>query len=203
LAIYAVTLILAYAIGTVPTGLLIGKLFGTADIRAHGSQSSGATNVLRLKGWPAGLLVALLDLSKGWVAVALIPRIGSAEPWSEAPWLPFAAGAAAVVGHIWPVTAGFRGGKGVATTAGAVLAIEPVAFAAGFSVFGLVAALTRRVSVGSLAAALALPFLLYKLGEGSQELRVVYGLVSFALIVFTHRVNIGKLKSGTEPTIGN
>lgn len=203
MALLAVTLILAYAFGAVPTGLLVGRLLGTRDVRDHGSSSSGATNVLRVQGWKAGLAVALIDLTKGWIAVAWLPGLLRDTPSAGATWLAPAVGIAAAVGHVWPFGFGFRGGKGVATTGGAVLAISPPAFAVALGLFTLVVAASRRVSLGSLVGAASLAPLLWLFAREEHGWPLAYGSVCFGLIVFTHRVNIGRLIAGSEPSIGS
>ena len=195
----ALILTLAYGLGSLPFGVWISRALGTADLRRHGSGGSGATNVLRRHGWAAALLVAGLDGAKGWLAAAWLPRMVEGAGLD----LSAAAGLAAVAGHVWPVFARFRGGKGVATSAGVVLAIAPPALAGAALIFALVVALTRKVSPGSVAAAAALPLLLYATGPADPPwLGVGLGSMLFVLVLFTHRKNLGKLRRGEEPNIG-
>jgi glycerol-3-phosphate acyltransferase PlsY len=202
LAELAAILILAYLLGAIPSGLLVGRLLGTRDVRDHGSGSSGATNVLRVQGWRAALGVAVLDVAKGWIATALLPRIGTDSVYASAGWVAFAAGFAAVLGHVWPLPARFRGGKGVATTGGAVLAASPAAFAVSVLLFAVSLTLTRRVSAASLIATTSLPVTLPLLVPGGSIAPLAFGLAALALIVFTHRSNVRNLIAGAEPRVG-
>lgn len=197
----ALVLVLAYLLGSIPTGLWISRALGTADLRTRGSGSAGATNVLRFHGWAAALPVALLDGAKGWIAAALLPGLGESAT-GFADWLPAAAGFAAALGHVWPALARFRGGKGVATAAGAALAIRPLAAAAAVGLFVVAVLATRRVSAGSLAAAAVLPALFYLLEPSRGSAPVAFGIALLALILWTHRRNVANLLAGTEPRIG-
>jgi glycerol-3-phosphate acyltransferase PlsY len=197
----AIILALAYLLGALPTGIWIGRLLGTPDVRLHGSGSMGATNVLRAQGWRAALVVALLDAAKGWIAAGLLPRAAVAE-LPGASWVPMAAGLAAVVGHVWPVWAGLHGGKGIATAGGALLAINPSVFAVVLLLFILLVAISRRVSVASLTSVAAVPLLLYLRAPGDVTAPLTFGLILLALVAFTHRSNIAKLLAGNEPRIG-
>jgi glycerol-3-phosphate acyltransferase PlsY len=141
----------AYLLGSLPFSFLVARFFGVKDVRAVGSGNVGATNVMRSAGKVAGILAFLLDAAKGALAVLLAQRLcGEASPLGPA------AAAAAVAGHMYPVWLGFRGGKGVATGAGAFLPLAPLATAVGLSTFGLILAMTRYVSVASMSAAVAI-----------------------------------------------
>ena len=181
-----------YLFGSIPFGLLLTRLAGLGDIRAIGSGSIGATNVLRTgnKGLAAATL--LLDAAKGAFAVGVFLILGppGAELW---------AGLGAVIGHLFPVWLGFKGGKGVATGLGVLLALAwPVAVIAGL-VWLLVAAVGRRSSLASLAACAAAPVAAYLLAPGGVALVT---LASAVLIVARHHENIRRLLAGTEPRIG-
>ena len=182
--------------GSVPIGLAIAKARSGTDIRTYGSGGTGGTNVARLLGWPAGLAVVALDAAKGFLAVRLVALIGLAAP--DDPTLPLVAGLFAVVGQVWPVFVGFHGGKGVATTAGVLLAIQPVAVVAGVVVFAVVLAVWRFVSLASLAAVAAVPLILLAMGRGAS---VVYALCSAVLIGWAHRGNLTRLRAGAEPKV--
>ena len=182
--------IVAYLLGSIPFGYLIVRGKSGADIRETGSGGTGATNVSRRAGKAAGVLTLLLDAAKGCVAV-LIARAVSGEDWVIA-----AAAIAALVGHIFPLWLGFRGGKGVATGVGIFLVLAPIALLCAGIVFVAVVVLTRYVSLGSLTAAALIPVLVW-LQSDSQSL-VVAAVAGALLIVFAHRGNIQRLASGTE-----
>lgn len=183
----------AYLLGSIPFGYLIVRGKSGSDIRETGSGGTGATNVSRRAGKAAGVLTLLLDAAKGCVAV-LIARAVSGDDWVIA-----VAAIAALVGHIFPVWLGFRGGKGVATGVGIFLVLAPIALLCAGVVFVAIVVLTRYVSLGSLTAAVLIPVLVW-LQSDSQPL-LVAAVVGAALIVFAHRGNIQRLVSGTESRI--
>ncbi len=199
-------ILLSYLAGSIPTSIIVGKLFFNTDIRRHGSGNAGGTNAVRVFGWPAGAAVILVDVAKGACTVLFIARLPTLGAM-EAPLLPpdataLIAGVAAVAGHIWTVFASFRGGKGVATAAGMVAALYPPAFAAVVPVFVLAVALSGIVSLGSLAAAVGFPLVLLALNRtGTWEVSplLFWVAVGIALaIIFTHRSNIRRLLRGEE-----
>lgn len=192
----------AYLVGSIPFAFLIGRCRGV-DIRAVGSGNVGATNVARTLGLGWGVATFLLDAAKGWLPAALGPSL--CERWSGVappPALGLAFGVAAVMGHAWPVWLRFRGGKGVATTAGVLVGIAPAAAAVGLGVWVVAAAGTRYVSVGSMAAALTVPIAAWALYGRTDAWRpwLLTGLG--ALIIWRHRSNIARLLAGTEPAWG-
>jgi len=185
----------SYLLGAMPVAFLLGKAKGV-DLRKHGSGNLGATNVNRVLGKRWGVLCFALDFSKGLLP-ALVARLWVQHANVEAPEVvPVLAAAAAVVGHIWPVYLGFRGGKGVATTLGAVLALAPLAVAAAMFSWYLVFLLSRYVSLASIVAAAVLP-LAALLGQSSTPTRLLL-VVLAALIILRHRSNISRLLQGTE-----
>jgi len=183
----------AYLLGSIPFGYLIVRGKSGADIRETGSGGTGATNVSRRAGKAAGVLTLLLDAAKGSVAV-LIARAVSGDDWVIA-----AAAIAVLVGHIFPVWLGFRGGKGVATGVGIFLVLAPIALLCASVVFVAIVVLTRYVSLGSMTAAVLIPVLVW-LQSDSQTL-LVAAVAGAVLIVFAHRGNIQRLASGTESRI--
>ena len=183
----------AYLLGSIPFGYLIVRGKSGADIRETGSGGTGATNVSRRAGKAAGVLTLLLDAAKGCVAV-LIARAVVGNDWVIA-----AAAIAALVGHIFPVWLGFRGGKGVATGVGIFLVLAPIALLCAGVVFVAIVVFTRFVSLGSLTAAVLIPVLIW-LQSDSQPL-LVAAIAGAALIVFAHRGNIQRLASHTESRI--
>jgi len=184
----------AYLLGSIPFGLLVGRLGGGIDVRGEGSGNIGATNVSRSLGLGAGILTLTLDLGKGAVAVALARWVdGSAAG-------PVLAGLAALVGHIFPVYLHFRGGKGVATGCGVFLLLAPAATLCAATLFGLTVLVTRRVSPGSILAAASLPLILVL--ENSAPILVAASLIASILIILRHKKNIQNLLSGIEPRVG-
>jgi glycerol-3-phosphate acyltransferase PlsY len=185
----------AYLLGSIPCGLLLTRLFGGGDIRRRGSGNIGATNVARVAGPMLGLATLAGDLFKGWLPVALASHLG----------LPPVAAAAlallAILGHMLPVYTCWRGGgKGVATAAGGFFGLAPAAVLIALGVFGLVMALTRRVSAGSLAAAAALP--LAVLAVSGSAAYAIAAVIAAVLIFVRHAENIRRLRAGTEPPFG-
>jgi glycerol-3-phosphate acyltransferase PlsY len=185
--------IVAYLLGSIPFGYLIVRGKSGADIRETGSGGTGATNVSRRAGKAAGVLTLLLDAAKGCVAVLIAKAFGGAD------WVIAAAAIAALVGHIFPVWLGFRGGKGVATGVGIFLVLTPIALLCAGVVFIAIVLLTRFVSLGSITAAVLIPVLVWWQSD-SQSL-LIAAIVGAALIVFAHRGNIQRLASGTESRI--
>lgn len=184
----------SYLVGSIPTGYLMVRLAGRKDVRHFGSGSTGATNVLRLKGWKAALPVAVIDVAKGFLPVALAAR------WFADPFFAALCGLLAVVGHCYPFSIGFRGGKGVATALGAFAAIAWAPCLGSLALFLIVVGLTRYVSLGSMAASLAFPLVLF--AAGGPGAVAAAALAIALLIVFRHRGNIGRLLGGTERKIG-
>jgi glycerol-3-phosphate acyltransferase PlsY len=184
----APVLVLAYLLGSIPFGLLAGRLRGI-DIRTVGSRNTGATNVFRTLGRGPGVAVMAADILKGLVAV-LVARWLTDDPW------PVVAGVLAVLGHVFPVWLRFRGGKGVAVAAGALLGLMPLV-GAGLVVIWLVLVLvTRYVSLASIVAALALVPLALVVGE--PRLYVAVGGVMSVLVIYRHRGNVQRLLRGQE-----
>jgi acyl phosphate:glycerol-3-phosphate acyltransferase len=184
--------LLAYGLGSVPFGVVMAQLFGLGDLRAVGSGNIGATNVLRTGNKLAALLTLVLDAGKGAIAVVL-------ARWLVGPDAAQAAGLAAFLGHLFPVFIGFRGGKGVATFLGTLLALAfPVGLAA-CATWAVVAAVTRYSSLSALVAAVAAPVWALLLGQGQVA---VFCVLLAALVVERHRANIARLVAGTEPRIG-
>ncbi len=189
-------LLAAYLLGAVPFGWLLAKGLRGVDLRTVGSGNIGATNAMRVLGRPLGLLAFLLDFAKGWAPVALL---GADDPVRQV-WL----GAAAVCGHVWPVYLRFRGGKAVATSFGALLAIDPWICAGAGLAWLVTLALSRMVSLASILMGLAFPLVaLARMGPGRYGWEVpAASAVLFVLILVRHRANLGRILAGTEPRIG-
>jgi glycerol-3-phosphate acyltransferase PlsY len=186
--------IASYLLGSIPTGYLLVRGHARRDVRELGSGSTGATNVLRVQGWRAALPVAVVDVLKGFLPAFLALR------WLGDPVFAALCGFLAVVGHCYPFSIGFRGGKGVATSLGAYAAIAFVPCLAGVGLFLIVTAATRFVSLGSMLASLAFPILVLATG-GSGGVAAV-SLAIAVLIVLRHRGNIARLLAGTERKLG-
>jgi glycerol-3-phosphate acyltransferase PlsY len=197
------SILIGFLLGSIPTGLLIGRARGV-DLRTLGSKNIGATNAFRVLGPRWGGLVFALDVVKGLVAV-LLPRqfahsFGATS--GQALTAALAAGVAAILGHVFSPWLRFRGGRGVATSLGVFLGIVPIPTALAFALWVVLLLVSRRVSVGSIGAALAYPFLVYALATGVPR-GVVTGVAAAvaALVILRHTANIRRILSGTEPPI--
>jgi acyl phosphate:glycerol-3-phosphate acyltransferase len=204
MALFIAKLVMAWLLGSLSGSLLIGRLYGL-DIRKSGSGNAGGTNALRVAGWRFAALVVLIDVGKG----ALAAWLGAWSPaWASMPLdlqsQAAASAFAAIVGHCWPVFFGFRGGKGAGTAVGAVLVMAPLLAAAMFAVWVIVVAATRFVGLATVLAGLSFPFCVWlagMLGYAQTETMLVFSISVAALIVFTHRSNLGRLWRHEEPRI--
>ncbi len=192
-------IVLAYLLGSIATAVWVGKIFHGTSVREHGSGNAGATNVIRVLGWKTGVPVLLIDVLKGWVAAMLPVFLNMADDGSALLTnYQIIAGLAAVAGHIYPVFAGFHGGKGVATIFGVLLAINPLVTISCFGVFLCVLLISGYASLGSMTAGISFPVLLFFFFETpSVWLKVFSVLVAVALLI-THRHNIIRLIKGKE-----
>jgi acyl phosphate:glycerol-3-phosphate acyltransferase len=197
--------IVAYLIGSVPFGYLIVRGKQGSDIRQTGSGGTGATNVSRSAGKLAGVATLVLDAVKGAAAVLVAKLIVSIEGQAvaNADWWVTLAAIAVIVGHIFPVWLAFRGGKGVATAIGVFLVVAPGAVLGAGVLFLLIAGLTRYVSLGSMIAAISIPIFIYLLNasatsQSDQKALITAAVIIAVLIIFAHRGNIQRLRSGTE-----
>jgi glycerol-3-phosphate acyltransferase PlsY len=196
----AILLVLAYLIGSIPTAVWVSKWVYGIDIREHGSGNAGATNAFRILGSKAGAGVMFGDMMKGFLAVKLSmlsPFPVLSEPFVN---LQIFLGLAAVLGHIFPIWAEFRGGKGIATLFGMILSIHPKVAASLVLVFFLMLLLTRYVSLSSITASIAFPLMiLFIFNADAQELSYrLFAIATAFLVVLTHHKNIGRLISGNE-----
>jgi acyl phosphate:glycerol-3-phosphate acyltransferase len=188
----ALFILAAYLIGSVSGSLLLGKLRGV-DIRTQGSGNAGSTNALRTQGAKFALAVLAIDVTKGILATWLALRFGTP---ASATWLRYAAAFAAVLGHVWPVWHGFRGGKGAATAFGGMAMLWPAAMPGMFVLWAACVIITGYVGLSTMLAALG--FALVALIVGNDAARSVFAVVLAALIVFSHRANLARLRAGTE-----
>ena len=193
------SIIISYVVGSIPTSVWWGKRFHGIDVREHGSRNAGATNTFRVLGWKAGLPVLLIDVLKGFLPVRVLPNFSGLEVDSnEWMWLRVCLVLATVIGHLYPVFARFKGGKGVATSLGGVLAVHPGAALVCILVFAIVFAATKDVSLGSLFAAVAFPVAVTLGFKEESNVKVGFAVVLCLLVFWTHRQNIGRLLKGEE-----
>jgi acyl phosphate:glycerol-3-phosphate acyltransferase len=204
-----VIVVLSYLVGSIPGSVLIAKYFYRVNIREHGSGNPGATNVFRVLGWKAGVICTLIDMGKGLLAAGLIATIRIDglpylfDAWQMDTVIRLLAGIAAVAGHMFPVWAGFHGGKGVNTSGGALFAIEPISMLITLAAFAIVLLATRYVSLASMAAAIAFPSSVairrYLFGVESIDPSLVVLSILMAVGLFVaHRPNILRLMRGKE-----
>lgn len=190
-------LIGGYLLGSIPSAVWIGKQFYRVDVREHGSRNAGSTNVLRVLGRRAAAPVFVIDAGKGYAAV-MLSHLAPLDQTSEGfVFLKFGLIAAVILGHIFPLFAGFRGGKGVATIAGSVLALSPLALLMSFSTFLIILLIWHYVSLGSIMAGILYP--VYMLISGQRSITMIgFGILVAAMLIFTHRNNIKRLWNHSE-----
>ncbi len=195
-----INVLIAYLIGSIPTAFWVGKYFHGIDIREHGSKNAGATNTFRVLGKKSGWFVLLVDVLKG-VAAATLPY------WFQSHFIGFkdellitqlSASFSAVFGHVFPILAAFRGGKGVATSLGIVIGINPLAAAICLIVFLFVFIFSKYVSLGAILAALFFPFVSYFILKNDIQIMIIFTIVLSLLVIVAHRKNISRLLKGEE-----
>jgi glycerol-3-phosphate acyltransferase PlsY len=195
---YVLTAIAAYFVGSIPTGYLLAKARGI-DIRDSGSGNIGATNVFRVLGKTAGIVVLLIDALKGFVPARIFFLIGAAAQTQE--YHAMVAGFFAIMGHNYTCWLRFKGGKGIATSAGVLLALVPGALGISLAAWLLVLAVSRYVSLASIVAAVVLPFAVW--GTGQSNAMLGLATTFSVLAIYKHRANIGRLIAGTEHRLGS
>ena len=195
-------ILFAYLVGSFPTSIVVGRMTRRIDIREHGSKNAGGTNAFRVLGWKAGLFVVVVDILKGVLATLLIAKIRVDPLTLDYELVQIIAGTSAVIGHVWTVLAKFKGGKGVATGAGLIIALFPWASLICFIIFVALVLTTRYVSLGSIIATSSLPFVLLTFdrmfGKSVSTSLLTFSILISCLIIFTHRSNIRRLLNGTE-----
>ncbi len=209
-----VVVILSYLAGSIPNSIIVGKLVKGIDIREHGSGNAGGTNVFRVLGWKWGVSVILLDALKGALAVIIIARLyldnfpfTNATPFDDFTLVQIICGISAVVGHIWTVFAGFRGGKGIATALGFLLMLITIDMLLALVVFTLTVTISRYISLGSILAAVSIPLILIvRENIFNVDIPGYHTLLPFItalvlLVIYTHRKNIARLMNGSESKI--
>lgn len=193
------SIILAYLLGSIPTSVWVGKAFYDVDIRKHGSKNAGATNTFRVLGKPAGFFVFIVDVAKGFFAVWFVDHFADfEEDWLNSSFKVIGA-VAAVLGHVFPIFAGFKGGKGVATAFGIIIALAPISAAVCFIVFLLFWLTSNFVSLGSLVAALVFPLVQMFLEPEQDDVMFAFSFLITFTVVLSHRRNIMRLLNGVEP----
>ncbi len=207
-------ILLSYLVGSIPNSIIVSKLVKGIDIRNHGSGNAGGTNVSRVLGKKYGLLVILLDVLKGAVAVILISRLylgnfpfHNATPFDDFTLVQIIAGISAVIGHIWTVFAGFRGGKGIATGLGVLLSIVTLDMLLGLAVFLIVVSLSKYISLGSISAAVSVPVImairenLFNVNIAGYSTILPFIIALALLVIYTHRANLNRIIKGNENRI--
>jgi len=207
-AYYGMFCFAAYLLGSIPSAVWIGKSFYNIDVREHGSGNAGATNTFRVLGKKPGTIVLLMDILKGYLACTLVYLFASV--YTDFDWnayrivnIQLMLGASAVIGHLLPIFAGFKGGKGIATLAGMIIALNPLAAACAIGIFLIVLLTTRFVSVGSMIGGVSIPVLFVSVfGKSMPEFRqpsvIIFTIAIAVLVVITHRKNINRLIHGNE-----
>jgi len=206
--------ILSYLAGSIPTSIIVSKLVRGIDIREHGSGNAGGSNVFRILGWKYGILVILLDALKGALAVIIVARLyldsfpfKNITPFDDFTLVQIICGVTAVIGHIWTVFAGFRGGKGIATGLGVLIMIVTVDMALALGVFFIVVTLSRYISLGSIAAAVSVPLILvirenlFGIDIEGYHTVLPFTIALALLVLYTHRKNIDRIFKGNESKI--
>jgi len=210
----ALIVIFSYLVGSIPTSIIVARKMRGIDIRQFGSGNAGGTNAIRVLGWKAGVFVILLDMAKGLFATAIVAQLmygpipfANVTPFEDYTLVQIIAGSAAILGHVWTVFAGFRGGKGLATAGGMLIGIAPVEVAVSFGVFLVVLLVSNYVSLGSLSAAIAFPLTMFlrenvfMVDVPGYKTLIFFTIGISLLIIYTHRANIGRLLKGTENKI--
>lgn len=196
---FILLIVSAYLIGSIPTSVWVGKTFFKLDVRDHGSGNAGATNTIRVLGWKAGLPVFIFDVFKGWIAVMLaVFFVAHQFSSDQLVYLKIALAGAVVLGHVFPVFAGFRGGKGVATLLGVGIALYPVAVWIVLGIFIIILLATGYVSLGSITGSILFPFLEIFLLRQENIWLIGLSILVAIFIPFIHRKNIKRLFNGQE-----
>ena len=194
-----IVLLVAYLMGSVPTAVWVGKSFYGIDVREHGSGNAGATNTFRVLGKSAGIPVLLIDALKGWLAVMLpVWFLGGFDSPVLFENFRVTCGAMAVIGHVLPVFAGFRGGKGVATLMGVAFGMFPLAALGGVALFLVVLLFTHYVSLGSILASIGYGLFLLLVEKVHHDATIIFAVMIPLLVILTHKANIQRLISGNE-----
>ena len=200
---FTLKVLAAYLLGSVVGSLVVGRVRGGVDIRTQGSGNAGATNAVRTQGWRFAIWVIVIDVAKGWIAAAVLPRLVLPGVAPAAPalawWLAAACAFASIVGHVFPMWHGFRGGKGVATLVGAYAGLEAFLLVPLFVSWFAVVAVSGFVGLASIAASLAIVAYLLIRDGGALTPVLAFALACAALVIWTHRGNVTRMRAGSEP----
>ncbi|MES2778510.1 MAG: glycerol-3-phosphate 1-O-acyltransferase PlsY [Bacteroidota bacterium] len=188
----------AYLLGSIPTAVWVGKLFFGIDVREHGSGNAGATNTLRTLGKPAGFSVLFIDFAKGFAAAGLVYLDSTPMSLTEQLNMQMLLGAIAVLGHVFPVFAGFKGGKGIATLIGVITAMSGWLALGCFITFVIIVSISKYISLGSMVSAILCPLYAGLIYDWQQPTFLYFCSAIAVLVVYTHRANIGRLRAGNE-----
>ncbi len=213
----AIVVLLSYIVGSIPTSIILSKWMHGFDIRTKGSGNAGGTNVFRVLGWKSGLFVTIFDVGKAVLATTVIARLFwdptlpfyNKTPFDDFTIIQMICGGAAIVGHIWTMFAGFKGGKGIATGAGMLIGIAPTEFAISAGIFLIVFMAWKYVSLSSISGAVAFPLSIFvRHNIFGDEIHSYRTLIAFSfsvaiLLVYSHRQNIKRLLEGTENKISS
>ncbi len=196
---YAVFAIIGYVLGSIPTAVWLGKIKYNIDVREHGSNNAGATNTFRVLGKKAGIVVLLVDISKGALAV-LLPFFIFQYSWNDDTLihLKIIAGVSAVLGHIFPIFAGFNGGKGVATSLGIIIGLQPLSALVCLGIFLIVFIAFNYVSLGAIVTSIAFPFVVEFVFENSNSVLRYFTIILSIAVIASHHRNIKRLLAGNE-----
>lgn len=198
----AVKSLIAYLLGSVIGSLLVGQLRGGVDIRKLGSGNAGGTNALRTQGLGFAIWVMVIDIGKGWLAAGVMPPLSlpgiGIDPQVDRTWLAVACATAVVLGHVYPVWYGFRGGKGAATLIGVVVGLKPVAILPVFAVWLVVVMLSGFVGLGTMLAVASFPVYLALTEAEPSAALLAFGCAMTLFVCYTHRSNIERMRTGTE-----
>ncbi|PRX31003.1 glycerol-3-phosphate acyltransferase PlsY [Orenia metallireducens] len=184
-------MLFAYLLGSIPFALLVVKLVKGVDIREYGSGNVGATNAFRILGLGLGISVALLDIGKGFIAVAVARHF-----FADQPLLLLIAGLLSIAGHNWPIFLKFKGGKGVATSVGVLISLSPKTILFAFFIWMIVILTTQYVSLASIIAAIVIPILMYLFGQ--ETIFIILAVLIAIFVIYRHQSNIKRLLAGTE-----
>mgnify|MGYP006079411223 FL=1 len=190
-------IILSYLIGALPSSVWIGQRFYDTDVREHGSGNAGATNTFRVLGKRAGIIVLILDIFKAWLAVTVLSDFAG----NKSIEFQLALGLVAVLGHIFPIYIGFRGGKGIASLLGVIIAIHPMAALLSMGIFIFTIIISRFVSLSSMIGACAFPLLLFYYFEETNHSLIIFSIMVAVLVIFTHKKNIERLYKNEESKV--
>lgn len=190
-------ILLAYFIGAIPSSVWIGKKFYNIDVREHGSGNAGATNTFRVIGKKAGVIVLLLDILKAWFATVVLSSIANNQSIDYM----LALGLVAVLGHVFPIYIGFRGGKGIASLLGVIIAVHPLASLYSIIVFITTLLISRFVSLSSILAAFAFPILIIFHFQNTHKSLTIFSIMVAVLVIFTHKKNIERLFKKEESKV--